>query len=532
MKHHLLLISDLLRKAMRGDKISQIAASNNVARSTLRGWIARAEKLGLTADILREATEKDLQEWFRPSGWHRNNVVEPDYDTIYTQSLAQGHSVWQCYKQYLASVAEGKEAVSKAAFYKKMQWFEKNASPEQKQIHLFNSYRAGQISMIDYSGDGLTWFDKKEQKTKTAQIFVGILCFSGLIFCYATERQTRRDWLQAIAEMFDFYGGVTEELFLDNSTSLVRKADKYSPQLSKEFENFCHYYHTLGVAVAPGKSRHKAPVENAVRLCQRKILEPLARHKFFSLRDINQAIEPFLEELNMAEFTEKPGKNRRDLYERQEKRFLRPLPLLRYDPDCVVKYYKVLKGNQIRIKNIRYNIKWGYVGQTLMVRINQNEGMVYFYDRQSGEEICKNRLRSPQEGHEPMRVENVPEYAKPYLEDHGQLLKRIRDELGDSAYLIAQHLAKPQNTQSKKHLLGFLQLSKRYRAQTLLEIYQKLLLKPVITFNAFRTALKEIEAKKARNKVLSHGTLLEISDCRDIRGKSYYQGRFKENHHE
>ena len=42
--------------------------------------------------------------------------------------------------------------------------------------------------------------------------------------------------------MFHYFDGVTDETWLDNSTPLVKNADKYDPDLAPEFSNFCDYY--------------------------------------------------------------------------------------------------------------------------------------------------------------------------------------------------------------------------------------------------------------------------------------------------
>lgn len=108
------------------------------------------------------------------------------------------------------------------------------------------------MCMIDYSGDGVCWRNKNDGSVKTAQIFVGVLCYSGLIFCIATNGQTREDRLTGITKMFHYFDGVTDETWLDNSTPLVKNTGKYDPDLAPEFSNFCDYYNTLGYAVEPG----------------------------------------------------------------------------------------------------------------------------------------------------------------------------------------------------------------------------------------------------------------------------------------
>lgn len=204
--------------------------------------------------------------------------------------------------------------------------------------------------MIDYSGGTLPWTPDGPGKVAAAQIFVGVLPASGYIFCCATERQTRDDWLDAQIQMLPFFGGVPKHIYLDNSTSLVIKPDKYCPRLCKQYREFCDYYGTIPDAVRPGKPRDKAMVDNAVYQCQRFILTALRGLQFFSLEEINKAIGKELLKLNARPLTTRfDGFSRADLME-EEKITLRSLPLIPYELSSVSKILKVQKGNVVRFK--------------------------------------------------------------------------------------------------------------------------------------------------------------------------------------
>lgn len=71
--------------------------------------------------------------------------------------------------------------------------------------------------------------------------------------------------------MLEYFGAVPEYIFLDNSTSLVTRADLYEPQYCAEFKGFADYYGFSPLAVRPVKPRDKAAVEGAVGLVQRRI---------------------------------------------------------------------------------------------------------------------------------------------------------------------------------------------------------------------------------------------------------------------
>ena len=124
--------------------------------------------------------------------------------------------------------------------------------------------------MIDYSGDPLYYTDPNGKQRK-AEIFVGVMPYSNFIFCTATSDQTRQSWLLGCKAMLEYFGAVPEYIFLDNSTSLVTRADLYEPQYCAEFKGFAGYYGFSPPAVRPGKPRDKAAVEDVASV---ELLEP------------------------------------------------------------------------------------------------------------------------------------------------------------------------------------------------------------------------------------------------------------------
>ncbi len=221
---------------------------------------------------------------------------------------------------------------------------------------------------IDYSEDGVCWKNKKDGSVKRTQIFVGML--ERLIFCTDTNGQIREGWLVGITKIFHYFDGDMDETWLDNSTSLVKSADKYDLDPAPEFNNFWDYYNTLGYAVGSGKSRHKALVENAVKQFQDRILNHLNKRSFFSIEEINSAIGVLLVQLNNSELTERPGSSRFNLYKEEERNLLRPPPLIEYSAHSKVLSRKVRPNNQTRLGDVRYNVPLGYVGKELLVKVD------------------------------------------------------------------------------------------------------------------------------------------------------------------
>ena len=291
------------------------------------------------------------------------------------------------------------------------------------------------------------------------------------------------------------------------------------------------YYNTLGYAVEPGKSRHKALVENAVKQFQDRILNHLKKRSFFSIEEINSAIEPLLVQLNKSELIERPGSSRFSRYKEEERNLLRPLPLIEYSAHSKVMSRKVRPNNQIRLGNVRYNVPWGYVGKELLVKVDTQIKEISFIDPSDGEILTTTKIRNPSDGPEPQRKELIPQDLKYLVENKEELLDRIRVQLGDKAWEVAKRLAKPNNSMAVRHLKGFLSLSKKSEKDFMDKVYEDLLKKTIISFKGYRDALQkveQIEGVRYKKKRLKHGATLDVIDCRSVRGAEYYKDRFNQ----
>lgn len=525
MKRNLNVVREILRRKERGDSLSSISEDTNVAKSTIRDWLRKTQEHGITQHNIGDVTDEELNQALWSGKWSRESCLEPDYGDLLARTWSDNSSVRQAYLKYLASMPQGCSTVSLSTFYRNLK--EHGSTMDPKDVSIINDFKPAQACMIDYSGDGVKWMDKKENKEKTARVFVGVLCYSRLIYCVATPGQTRRDWLHAISLMYEFFKGVTEEVWLDNSTSLVKKADKYDPVLSEEFVGFCSYHNTTGVAVAPGQPRHKALVENAVGLCQRKILAELSKRSFFSVESINKAIEPLLEKLNAMELSEFKGQSRMDRFN-GERHLLRRLPLIRYSPGSRLLRRKVQKGNQVRIDGCRYSVPWGHVGKEILIQICSDSSIVYL-DGDNGEEIGTSALREPGTGPEATRKDFVPDSIRHLVESVDELLERVSRELGEKAYRVAVCLAKPKNTNARRHLRGLLDIGRKREPQFMEKIYDAMLQKSYISFDGLKKTIHRQELEDGMlyaGKNTKRGGKIPARECESARGADYYKGRF------
>src|SRR5690606_13314568 len=128
-----------------------------------------------------------------------------------------------------------------------------------------------------------------------------------------------------------YFGGVTKALVPDNLKSAVTKADRYEPVINADFQDFANHY---GCAVFPARSRKpqdKSLVEKTVSIVYSRIYAPIRNKVYHDLKTLNADIRHYLDIHNNTPFQKRP-ESRRELFDRDEKEALSPLPSERYEP--------------------------------------------------------------------------------------------------------------------------------------------------------------------------------------------------------
>ena len=69
-------------------------------------------------------------------------------------------------------------------------------------------FAPGERVEVDYAGDPIEWVELRTGEIHKAWVFVAGLGFSQLLFAWAADDMTSRNWLDSHQRMYAFYGGV------------------------------------------------------------------------------------------------------------------------------------------------------------------------------------------------------------------------------------------------------------------------------------------------------------------------------------
>ena len=138
------------------------------------------------------------------------------------------------------------------------------------------------------------------------------------------------------------------------------------------------------------------------------IIAALRRQKFFSLRELNEAIKPKLENFNSKPFQKKPG-SRLSVFEEEEKPALLPLPQAPYEL-ATWKIATVQFNYHIAVEKMFYSCPYEYIKHKVDVRITRKVIEVFFNNHR----VCSHPKLHGREGQYSTVVEHMPEEHKQY----------------------------------------------------------------------------------------------------------------------
>ena len=186
----------------------------------------------------------------------------------------------------------------------------------------------GREIMVDFSGKRPRLTDPKTGRKTSVELFVACLGASRLAFAMAVSSQNSDDWIKAHVAMFDYIGGVPKFIIPDNLKAAVinSKTSKTGLRLNERYSIMLRHYDIHALPARPYQPRDKGVVEQSVLHLQRWILYPLSRQTFFSLRELNDAIQLLLHRVNSKPMKRVGNLSRREIFESLERQALKPLP--------------------------------------------------------------------------------------------------------------------------------------------------------------------------------------------------------------
>ena len=196
----------------------------------------------------------------------------------------------------------------------------------QKQVAVLrNTYKPGEILMIDFAGDKLAYINTDTGERVHVEVFVGTMPFSDFTFATAVPTQQVEDFAYALRMCLESLGGVPRVVIPDNLKSAVITANRWTPKLNKTLVDMGNHYGFITLPARVGKPKDKAPVESDVNRVYQRVYAKLRNRVFYSLFELNHAIADLVDAHNQTRMQEHPY-TREERFHAMERGGLLPLP--------------------------------------------------------------------------------------------------------------------------------------------------------------------------------------------------------------
>ncbi len=502
---------EIIRLKFSSVSTHEIARRLGLARSTVRETLRRMEGAGLPwplpEDMNDEALEAVLYASRRSKRGHRR-IEEPDWAGVHRELKRKHVTLLILWDEYIAANPGG---YSYSRFCELYRSFEKTLSVTMRQTHA-----AGERLFVDYAGDGVpVVIDKLTGEVRMAQIFVAVLGASSFTFAKASWTQALPDWIDAHVCALGVIGGVPQLFVPDNTKTAIIKACFYDPQVNRTYADMAAHYGASLLPARPRKPRDKAKVEAAVLIVERWLLGRLRRQTFYSLAEVNVAIEQMLKNLNEEVPLRRLGVTRRKLLEEVDRPALNRLPVEPYEY-CEWRLRRVGIDYHVEIDAHYYSVPYRFARTEVEARLTVR-GIEIFH---KGERIAVHLRMSGNHKHTTI-PDHMPSSHRRYA---GWTIERIREDarkIGPATAALCEQILEGRShpEQGFRACLGVVRLAASYGIERVEAAAERAIEIGAKTYGSVKSILdNKLDRKPAPKRAAEAAPILHPN----IRGPRYY----------
>lgn len=233
---------------------------------------------------------------------------------------------------------------------------------------------------------------KIDGEVRAVHFEVNQLGYSRRFHFWCTKSEDAEHTYEGLVRSLEYFGGVPEEVLVDNQKSAVLKASNDGqPRFNERFVELANHYGFTPRACKPYRARTKGKDERMVGYVKHNFF--VRYREFESWAHLNQLAEQWLR----AEADQRVhGTLHEVVGERfmREQEFLKPLPRSRYDAS----YYETRQvgwDGYVDVRGNRYSVPGALCGQRVAVRIGLDDVLRIYHAENL---VATHSLRAKQEG--------------------------------------------------------------------------------------------------------------------------------------
>ena len=445
---------EILRLRASGVSIRNIAYSCECSKSTVQSTIKKARSKGLAWPLPEEIDDKEIYCILFPKEEKESERAEPDFEQVNKELLKKGVTLTLCWNEYAdRCINEGKIPYQYSAFcHRYHSW----AHTKGVVMHL--ERRPAEQMMVDWAGAVMAVADRDTGEVHKVHVFVACLPYSSYLYAEGFFKMDQEAWLCAHINAFEHFSGTTPILTPDNLKTGIVKNALDGLIINESYRRLAEYYGCAVVPTRVRRPRDKAAVESGVGVITREAIAPLRNHTFFSLADLNAALNERVSKICARPFQKREG-SRESIFLGQEKDALVPLPPRRFEV-YTTKTQTVPYNYHISAESIFYSVPFTYVKQEVEVRISKTIVSVYA----GTERIALHKRSYSYKGKYVTDQDHMPDTHKDYTEWNADRFRRWAQEKGEGVADVIESVlsSKPVEQQTYRSCHAVLALAKKH----------------------------------------------------------------------
>ena len=248
------------------------------------------------------------------------------------------------------------------------------------------AFPAGDALQIDW-GEATVYLNGVKT---TINLFCARLCYSGAPIALAYRRQNEESFLDALVQVFQYFGGVPGRVIFDNGKVAVKDGFGAHARKQAGYAALAAHYGFEAVFCNPASGNEKGLVEGLVGYIRRNVCVPVPKAETMS--EMNQILRDKCREYLSHQIRGKEASVGTMLT--QEKNKLHPLPVYPFDP-CRRISGKVDRFCTIRFDTNNYSVPAAYCGRDVAVKVGPETVSIYFEGQRIAQHCrCLERKRS------------------------------------------------------------------------------------------------------------------------------------------
>lgn len=400
----------------------RIAQLVGISPNTVRAYRRKRRETSVTLAELEQDSDDQLLNRLNPYTPTDSIKRQPDWAYVHHLMQEKHQTLIQLWEEYRSI-----HPVDALCYSQFTHWYRQYV--KSIDVSMRQYYVPGEVCFVDFAGKRIAWTEPQTGETHYAEMFVGVMGYSQLVFAKALRSQKLEEWLEAHQAMFTYLGGVPQLVVPDNLKSAVTRPGKF-PEVNHSYQELAEHY---GCVIDPARVRRpqdKSLAEIGVLLVTRWITVVLRRRRFFSVAEINQAMAELLEQLNQRPFKRYQG-NRRERFENTERAALSVIPNQPFDIGRWLHLQKVNRDYHIYVHGHAYSVPFELTGLTVDVKVCQNKVEIYFHHK-----LVAVHLRSDVQGGTTTENSHRPKSHQAYAAQSKAHFTQWAADMGENAIAL------------------------------------------------------------------------------------------------